>query len=160
MNNSNSSPSFLLPSPVQLHCPLCSGMFPTYYAFLSHLEDTHPSPSERNAILCTSHVYASSPVLQGNQPSAPQHPTSQINNNVVFQPTLPSNFNHPIRSDRAPPTESKQMEIGIGGSNSNEIVHDCTIPLINQLDVPISSNADEIVNIAEQQNDLDLNLRL
>ena len=50
----------------------------------------------------------------------------------------------------------------VEGSNStfaytNETI--ATQQLMNQLDVPISSNADEIVNIAEEQNDLDLNLK-
>ena len=48
----------------------------------------------------------------------------------------------------------------VGGSNStfrnsNEAIASDTRPLINQLDVPVSSNVDELVNIAEEQNDFD-----
>ncbi|KAG5630402.1 hypothetical protein H5410_002119 [Solanum commersonii] len=67
----------------------------------------------------------------------------------------------------APPMNMVQMErINIvGGSNStfrnsNETIVYGTRQLINQLDVPISPNANELVNLVEEQDDLGLNLRL
>ncbi|KAF3670263.1 hypothetical protein FXO38_05661 [Capsicum annuum] len=113
---------------------------------------------------------------------------SKGNDRVVVHLTTSLNRNQLIRWDRAPPIDRKQMtrqnsvvpirrgtrppttrqqmerSIRVGGSNPtfadlNEST-DLTRPLINQLDVPISSNVDELINIAEEQNDLDLNLRL
>ncbi|KAK6803083.1 hypothetical protein RDI58_000867 [Solanum bulbocastanum] len=73
----------------------------------------------------------------------------------------------PISTGRAPPMNMVQMERRnrVAGSNStfrnsNETIVYGTRQLINQLDVFISPNADELVNLIEEQNDLDLNLRL
>ncbi|KAG5588193.1 hypothetical protein H5410_048627 [Solanum commersonii] len=99
--------------------------------------------------------------------ATPQHASSRTNDNVVIPPTLSSNRNNPIRSDRAPPIDWQQMARSnrVGGPNStflnsNESIIDCTRSLINQLNVRVSANVDESVNIADEQNDLDLTLRL
>ncbi|KAG5572270.1 hypothetical protein H5410_062036 [Solanum commersonii] len=113
------------------------------------------------------------------QPSAPQHVSSQINDGVVMFLTSSSNCNHPIRNDRTPAINRQQMtrrntgvsisrgrappmsmlqierRNEVGGSNSifrnsNETISFGTRPLINQLDVLVSSNAEELVNIVEE----------
>ncbi|KAG5607035.1 hypothetical protein H5410_028527 [Solanum commersonii] len=66
----------------------------------------------------------------------------------------------PIRRGITPIMDRQQMERRNRVESSREAIVDCTTPLINQLDVPISSNADELVNIVEEQTDLDLKLRL
>ncbi|KAH0640442.1 hypothetical protein KY285_037028 [Solanum tuberosum] len=122
-------------------------------------------------VIQRSPLYGSSNFFTGNmsshQPAAPQHASSRINDNVVIPPTLSSNRNNPIRSDRAPPIDWQQMARSnrVGGPNStflnsNESIIDCTRPLINQLNVRVSANVDESVNIADEQNDLDLTLKL
>ncbi|KAF3670261.1 hypothetical protein FXO38_05663 [Capsicum annuum] len=145
---------------------------------MNHVETIHLS-SEQNANL-NSHVDKDGIFLQNE--------SSLRNDRVVVQLTTPSNHNQPIRWARAspinrqqmvrrnrvvqrrrgtpPPTDRQQMarSIGAGGSNSifansNES-DDFTKPLIDQLDVPISPNADDLINIAEEQNDLFLTLRL
>ncbi|KAH0634266.1 hypothetical protein KY290_037680 [Solanum tuberosum] len=127
--------------------------------------------------------------LPTTQPSVQQHTSSRRNNGVVILSTSSSNRNHPIRNDRtsaidrqqmargnsvmpisrgrAPPVNMLQMErrnrVGDSNSslrNSNQTIVYGTRQLIDQLDVPVSSNVGELVNIAEEQNDLDLNLRL
>ena len=59
-----------------------------------------------------------------------------------------------------PIMDRKRMETRNIFESTNEAIVYSTTPFINQLDVPISSNTDELVNIVEHQTDLDLNLRL
>ena len=66
----------------------------------------------------------------------------------------------PIRRGTTPIMDREQMERRNMVESSREAIADRTIPLIDQLDVPISSNADELVNIVEEPIDLDLNLKL
>ena len=56
--------------------------------------------------------------------------------------------------------DREQMERRNMVESSREAIADRTIPLIDQLDVPISSNANELINIDEEHIDLDLELRL
>ncbi|KAM3249274.1 hypothetical protein P3L10_011043 [Capsicum annuum] len=168
MHHANFSPLFVAPSRVLLHCPLCNGMFRTHLEFINHVRTTH-SLTEQDVIL-RSYVYASNIVLPRNflsaQYVAPQHASFRRNDEVVVQPTSSLNRNQLIRWSSASLVNRQQMARRnrvVEGSNStfaypNETI--ATQQLMNQLDVPISSNADEIVNIAEEQNDLELNLRL
>ncbi|KAM3326787.1 hypothetical protein P3S67_001913 [Capsicum chacoense] len=170
MHNPNFSPSVSIYSHVVLHCPLCYGVFHTHTQFINHVRIAHPLSSERKAILL-SPVYASNIVLPGNpllsQTVVPQPVSLQRNDRVVAQPTMSSYRNQSITRGRSPPIDRQQMEtsISVGGSNSiiadsdEQSIADFTRPLINKLDVPIVSNVDEL-NIAKEQNDLDLNLRL
>ncbi|KAF3670262.1 hypothetical protein FXO38_05662 [Capsicum annuum] len=193
MHNANFSPPLFH----IVRCPLCHEIFRIHSEFMNHVQTIHPL-SEQDAIL-NSHVDAYGILLQ--------NASSQRNDRIVVQPTMPPNRNLPRRWGRAPlinrqqitsnqlrrwgrappinrqqmairnrvlqrrrgttpPTDRQQMarSIEVRGSNStfadsNES-NNFTKPLINQLDVPISSNADDLVNIAEEQNDLDLTLRL
>ncbi|KAF3670260.1 hypothetical protein FXO38_05664 [Capsicum annuum] len=161
-----------------IQCLLCHGIFRTHSEFVNHVQTIHPL-TVLDAIL-NSHVDASGILLQNS--------SAQRNDRIVVPSTTPSNHYQPIRRARTPPidrqhmarqnrvvtisrgstppTNTQQMarNIEIEGSNStfadsNEL-DDFTKPLINQLDVPISSNADDLVNIVEEQNDLDLTLKL
>uniref|UniRef100_A0A3Q7GLJ1 C2H2-type domain-containing protein n=1 Tax=Solanum lycopersicum TaxID=4081 RepID=A0A3Q7GLJ1_SOLLC len=185
MHNANFSP-FSGPSPILHFCTVCNGMFHTYSGFVNHIQITHPLSSEQDIILHSS-VYASVTFLSGNplstEPAAPRNVRQERNNNIVIMPTQPSNLNHPMISrDRALPIDRQlmarrnwfvpirrgttpimdreQMERRNMVESSREAIVDRTIPLIDQLDVPISSNADEIINIDEEHIDLDLELRL
>lgn len=110
-------------------------------------------------------LYGSGNFFTGNmsspQPAAAQHhATSRGNNNIVI---LSSNRNNPTRiSDRAPPINWQQMASRnrVGGPNSNDSAIDCTRSLANRLNVPVPTNVDELANIADEQNDVDLTLRL
>jgi len=139
-----------------------------------------------NSYIIYKSVYASSTFLRGNplstQPAAPRNVRPRRNDNIVSLPTPSSNLNHPIsrgklisidrqqiarrnmfvsiRRGITPIMDRQQMERGNIVESLNEAIVDCTTPLINRLDFPISSNADELVNIVEEQTDLDLNLRL
>ncbi|KAG5607033.1 hypothetical protein H5410_028525 [Solanum commersonii] len=168
MYNANFSP-FLRPSPILLFCPVCNGMFHTYSGFINHIQITHPLSSELNIILHSS-IYASGTFLPTNplstQPMAPQDVRPRRNDNIVILPTPSSNLNHPIISrgralpiDRqqmarrnmfvsirrgiTPIMDRQQMERRNMVESSSKAIVDRTTPLINQLDVPISSNADE-----------------
>ena len=66
----------------------------------------------------------------------------------------------PIRRVITPIMDRQQMKRRNIIQSSNETIVDCTTQLINRLDVPISLNANEFVNIVEEQIDLDLNLKL
>ncbi|KAG5588194.1 hypothetical protein H5410_048628 [Solanum commersonii] len=170
MNN----PIFSPPSfHVLLRCPLCDGAFRTHMEFRIHVLITHPSRHEQDIIL-RSHVYASIILSTENppsaQPAAPQHGTFFQGNLPSTQPANPAHARNnvmPISRGRAPPVNMLQMErrnrVGDSNSslrNSNQTIVYGTRQLINQLDVPVSSNVGELVNMAEEQNDLDLNLRL
>ncbi|KAH0669988.1 hypothetical protein KY285_024141 [Solanum tuberosum] len=152
---------------------------------MNHVQNNHLLLSEQDIIL-QSPVYGSSTFVPGNPPStqhlAPQQRSLLRNDNVVIRPTTSSNRDHPIRRDRALPIDGQQMTRSniivpmIRGRtsimdrqqierrnmirSSNGAIVDCTKSLINRLDVSTSSNADELVNIAEEPTDLDLNLRL
>ncbi|TMW90215.1 hypothetical protein EJD97_016050 [Solanum chilense] len=76
------------------------------------------------------------------------------------QQMTPRNMFVPIRRGITPIMDREQMERRSMVESSREALVDHTTPLINQLDVPITSNADESVNIDEEQTDLDLKLRL
>uniref|UniRef100_A0A3Q7GKE6 C2H2-type domain-containing protein n=1 Tax=Solanum lycopersicum TaxID=4081 RepID=A0A3Q7GKE6_SOLLC len=185
MHNANFSP-FSGPSPILHFCTVCNEMFHTYSEFVNHIQITHPLSSEQDIILHSS-VYASVTFLPGNplstQPAAPRNVRPERNNNIVIMPTPSSNLNHPMISrDRALPIDRQlmarrnwfvpirrgttpimdreQMEKRNMVESSREAIADRTIPLIDQLDVPISSNANELINIDEEHIDLDLELRL
>ncbi|MCD7445808.1 hypothetical protein HAX54_000046 [Datura stramonium] len=98
--------------------------------------------------------------LPSAQPVVPQYANSQRNDGGVVLPTSSSSRNPPIRWGRAPPVDMHQMARGNRVGGSNQAIVEYTRPLINQLNVPISSNANELVDLIEEQNDLDLNLRL
>ncbi|MCD7445807.1 hypothetical protein HAX54_000045 [Datura stramonium] len=130
---------------------------------MNHVQTAHPSSSDKNAILI-SPVLATGVFLSENsllaQPAVPQYANSQRNDGGVVLPTSSSNRNPPIRRGATPPVNMHQMARGNGVGGSNQTIVEYTRPLINQLDAPISSNANELVDLTEEQNDLDLNLRL
>ncbi|MCD7445806.1 hypothetical protein HAX54_000044 [Datura stramonium] len=130
---------------------------------MNHVQTAHSSPSDENAILL-SLILATGVFLSENplsaQPVVPQYAISQRNNGGVFLPTSSANCSPPIRRGAAPPVNMHQMARGNRVGGSNETIIEYTRPLINQLDAPISSNANELVDLTEEQNDLDLNLRL
>ena len=56
--------------------------------------------------------------------------------------------------------DKQQMERRNIIESSNGVISDSWRSLINGVDVPNSSNVDELVNIVEEPIDLDLNLKL
>ncbi|KAM3326788.1 hypothetical protein P3S67_001914 [Capsicum chacoense] len=168
MHHANFSLLSIAPSRVLLHCPLCNGIFRTYLEFINHVQTIHPVAEQ--GVILRSHVYASNIVFLANplsaQHVAPQHASLQRNEGVVVQPTSSLNRNQLTRWCSVPPVNRQQIARRnrvVESSNltfayPNETI--ATQQLMNQLDIPISSNADEIVNIVEEQNGLDLNLRL
>uniref|UniRef100_K4C151 Uncharacterized protein n=1 Tax=Solanum lycopersicum TaxID=4081 RepID=K4C151_SOLLC len=139
----------------------------------------------RVLLYCTSFVYRSDTFVPGNPPStqhlAPQQ-TSLLRNNVVIRITTSLNRDHPIRRNRALRIDRQQMvryniivPVMRGSrsiidkqqmerrniiESSNGVISDSWRSLINGVDVPNSSNVDELVNIVEEPIDLDLNLKL
>ncbi|KAK6781057.1 hypothetical protein RDI58_023241 [Solanum bulbocastanum] len=166
----STAPQHASPHNVILRPPLYSSG-PLFLGNLSSVQHAAPQHANLQNVIQRSPLYGSGNFFTGNmsspQPAAPQHASSRRNDNIVIPPTLSSNCNNPIRSDRAPPIDWQQMARSnrVGGPNStffnlNESIIDCTRPLINQLNVRVSANVDESVNIADEQNDLDLTLRL
>ncbi|TMW88535.1 hypothetical protein EJD97_018422 [Solanum chilense] len=174
MHNTNFSP-LLGPSPILLFHPVCNGIFHTYFRFVIHIQITHPLSFEKNNILHSS-VYASGTFLPGNV-------RLERNNNILIMPTPSSYLNHPminsgkvlpidrqlmarrnwfvsIRRDTTLIMDREQMERRNRVESSREAIVDRTTPLIDELDVPISLNADELVKIDEEQTNLYLKLRL
>ncbi|KAG5630434.1 hypothetical protein H5410_002151 [Solanum commersonii] len=158
---------------------------PSQYAALAHASSQNAIL--RFPIFASNNFFPE--ILSSTQPLTPQHMSSRRNDGVVILSISSWNYNHSIRNDRtstidrqqmarrnnvvpirrgrALPMNMVQMERRniVGGSNStfrnsNETIVYGTRQLINQLDIPISPNADELVNLVEEQNDLDLNLRL
>ncbi|OIT39910.1 hypothetical protein A4A49_53815 [Nicotiana attenuata] len=160
MQNTNPSPPpILIPCRVLLRCPLCYGIFRTHFDFMNHLQ-FHPLSSEQDVILRSGVDAAALPSqshLQPTQPAPPQHASSRRNDRgIVLPSSSSSNRSHPTNEGhqmarrnrgRAPSTTFLDLNV----------THDGTKPLINQLDVPISSNA---VALDEEPNGLDLSLRL
>ncbi|TMW82773.1 hypothetical protein EJD97_004967 [Solanum chilense] len=167
----STTPQRVSPQNVNLRPPLYS-FGSLLQGNLSSVQHAAPQHANLQNVIQRSPLYGSGNFFTGNmsspQPAAPHHATSQGNNNVVITPTLSLNRNNPTRiSDRAPPINWQQMASRnrVGGSNStfpnsNDSTIDCTRSLTNQLNVPVPTNVDQLANIADEQNDVDLTLRL
>ncbi|TMW81255.1 hypothetical protein EJD97_010828 [Solanum chilense] len=163
--------SFLRPFRVLLYCPVCLGMFHIHFQFMYHVQNIHRLVLEQNIILQSS-VYGSDTFVPANPPSTQHLAPQQANlliNNVVIRPTTSLNRDHPIRRDRALRIDGQQMiryniivPVMRGSTSimdrqqmerrniiesSNGSIIDSWRSLINGVDVPNSSNVDELVNI-------------
>ncbi|KAG5607034.1 hypothetical protein H5410_028526 [Solanum commersonii] len=145
MHNASFSP-FLRP-PILLSFPLCYGMFHTYSEFINHIQ----------IYIYIWYFFTRKSSI--NSTVAPRNVRPRRNDNIVILPTPSSNLNHPISRGRAIPIDRQQMaRINMFVSIRRGITPIMDRQQMERRNIVESSN--ELVNIAEEQIDLDLNLRL